>query len=230
MAGAHKFVHSAADPDSAGNPGGMGENAPAMMRTMPVRALVIDDDTAVCRQVVGWLHEADCDAVSFTQADEGVRYAREVRCQVALVDLRLAEADGVDVIAALHRDVPETRLIALGAFPDAPLIIRALRAGARDVLEKPVQPGPLRAAVERQLAEGGLIVRNEQEFNQRLGARLRGLRTAANRTLADVAEQCGLTVAQVSQIELGKSATSTWTLARLAAALRTPLDRLFTGL
>lgn len=201
-----------------------------MIRIIPVRTLIIDDDPAVCRKVSDWLRESGCDVVTFTKPSEGLAHATRAPGQVALVDLRLAGADGVEVIAALRSAAPQMRIIALSAFPEARQVIAAMRAGARDLLEKPLHKGPLLEALERQLAEAGVGVRSEQEFNRRLGARIRAVRTQADLTLADVAAECGLTAAQLSQIELGKSATSTWSLARICSALDTPLDRLFSSL
>lgn len=197
---------------------------------IPVRTLVIDDDDDVCRKVAGWLREAACDVVTFTRPAEGLEHAARAPCRVGLVDLRLADADGVAVVAALRAAAPEMRIIAMSAFPDARQVVAAMRAGARDLLEKPVQREPLLEALERQLAAAGVRVRSEQEFNRRLGARLRAVRVQSERTLADVAGECGLTATQLSQIELGKSATSTWGLARIGSALRTPLEKLVADL
>ena len=167
---------------------------------------------------------------TFTEPAPGLEHAARAPCQVGLVDLRLAGADGLELIAAVRAAAPAMRLIAMSAFPDAHQVIAALRAGACDLLEKPVQRKALLEALERQLAETGITVRSEHEFNRRLGARIRAVRTQAELTLTDVAAQCGLTIAQLSQIELGKSATSSWTLARIGSALRTPLPKLLTGL
>ncbi len=196
------------------------------MRTIPVRALVIDDDESVCRKVSAWLRDSGCDAVAFTRPAEGLDHAHRAACQVGLVDLRLAGVDGAGVIAALAQAAPAMRIVAMCAFPEARQVAAAMRAGARDLLEKPIQQPALLEALERQLADLGLAVRSEQEFNQRLGARLRAVRTQAARTLPDVAADCGLTVARLSQIELGKSGTTVWVLARICGALRTPLDKL----
>jgi DNA-binding NtrC family response regulator len=201
-----------------------------MMRIIPVRTLVIDDDDAVCRKVGGWLRESACDVVTFTDPDAALTHASRAPGQVGLIDLRLGGTDGVSVVAALGKAAPEMRLIAMSAFPDAKQVIAAMRAGARDLLEKPIQREALLAALERQLAEVGVQVRSEDEFNRRLGARVRSVRSQAKRTLAAVAGDCGLTVAQLSQIELGKSATSTWGLARICSALATPMDRLLRDL
>lgn len=203
---------------------------PIMLRTVPVRVLLIDDDPGVCRHAGQWLRAASYDAVTFTDPEEGLAHAAETTWLIALVDLRLNNIDGTEVLAKLHTLRPATRLIAITAFPDVAHVIAAMRTGARDLLEKPLQEASLLAAVGRQVIEAGIGMRNEQEFNQRLGARLRALRTQAERTLNDVADEAGLTAAQLSQIELGKSATSTWTLARLCSTLRVPLSRFWHGL
>jgi len=118
----------------------------------------------------------------------------------------------------------------MSAFPDVPQVVAAMRAGARDLLEKPIQQPALLEAVERQLTELGLGIRSEPEFNRRLGARLRAVRTHAQRTLPEVAEASGLTVSRLSQIELGKTGTTLWALARICSALQTPLDKLLADL
>jgi two-component system response regulator AtoC len=201
-----------------------------MMRIIPVRTMVIDDDDAVCRKVAAWLREAACDVVTFTDPARGLEHAARAPGQIGLVDLRLAHTDGAEVIAALRTAAPDMRIVAMSAFPEARQVVAAMRAGASDLLEKPVQREPLLDALERQLAQVGVSVRSEKEFNERLGARLRAVRMQAARTLADIAADCGLTVAQLSQIELGKSATSTWGLARIGSALKTPLDKLLADL
>jgi DNA-binding NtrC family response regulator len=201
-----------------------------MTRLIPVRVLVVDDDDAVCRRLAGWLTEAAYDVVTFTDPAAGLEHAGKVACQLALVDLRLPQMDGVELVSALRNTTPRIRVVAMAAFPEAAQVIAAVRAGARDVLEKPIQPPALFAALDRQLAESGISVRSEEEYNRRLGARIRAVRAEANLTLNDVARACGLSAAQLSHIELGKTATSTWTLARIGSALNTPLAGLLDNL
>jgi DNA-binding NtrC family response regulator len=197
-----------------------------MMRVIPVRALIIDDDESVCRRLGDWLREAAYDVVTFTAADVGLAHTARAPAQIALVDLRMADQDGIGVVAALHEAAPKMRIIAMSAFPEPQQIIAAMRAGARDLLEKPIQRAPLLETLERQLAHGGIQIRSEQEFHRRLGARIRSLRMQSDRSLAEVASACGFTAAQLSQIELGRSGTSAWALARICGALEIPLDRL----
>ncbi len=192
-----------------------------MMRLIPVRVLVIDDDEAVCRKVGTWLTEAAYDVVTFSDPAAGLAHAEKAACQIALVDLRLPDTDGVKLISVICQVAPRTRVLALAAFPEATQVIAAVRAGARDILEKPIQGPVLLAAIERQLVALGVCVRSEEEYNRRLGARIRAARAAAGLTLNDVAGTCGLSAAQLSHIELGKTATSTWSFARICSTLRT---------
>lgn len=201
-----------------------------MPRLIPVRVLVIDDDDAVCRRLAQWLTDAAYDVATFCDRQAALEYAQRVESRVALVDLRLPDADGAQVIRELRHVSPATRIIALAAFPEVREVIAAVRAGARDVLEKPLSAPIVLEALERQLVEIGVSVRTEEDYNRRLGARIRQARAAAGLTLQSVARECGLSEAQLSAIELGRTATSTWTLARICSALRIPPAVLLNGL
>jgi two-component system response regulator FixJ len=201
-----------------------------MKKQIRVRTLVIDDDETVCRRLSGWLAAEAHEVATFTDPRAGLEQARQTACELALVDLCLPDAEGADVIGRLHELSPLTRIIALSAFPQTDQVQKAIRAGARDLIEKPIQRLVLLKALERQLAEIGIPARSEPEFNRRLGARLRQLRQDARRTQHEIAGLAGITPAQLSQIELGKTATSTWTLARIGSALKVRLASLFDGL
>lgn len=201
-----------------------------MTRMISVRVLVIDDEEAICRKTAAWLTEAGFDVATFTDPAAGLAYAEKTSFQLALLDLRLPDWNGAELVAAVQRTAPQARILALAAFPEVAQVVAAVRAGARDILEKPIQAATLLAALERQLAESGLSVRSETEYNRRLGARLRTLRAATNLTLNEVAANCNLSAAQLSQIELGKTGTSAWTLARIASALRTSPAALLDGI
>lgn len=195
-----------------------------MSPPVSVRILLLDDDPRVARPLIEWLHNAHYDTVHFATLDPALEHLRHARCDVALVDLALPETPTADLLHDCGTAAEGLRLIGLGAFLTVPDVLHALRNGAHDVLEKPLQQSTVLEAIERQLVHCGIHFRSEEEFNRRLGARLRALRVERGLTLATVAERCNLTAAQLSQIELGKSATSTWTLARISGGLGTTLE------
>ncbi len=198
-----------------------------MTPRLAIRIALIDDDDAFCRRVVGWLAPQHYDVVHFRESAAGIEHVRASQPELVLIDLRMPDMEASAAIRLLTRAAPRTRVLASSAFPDVRQVLEAVRAGARDVLEKPLQSGTLTAALERHLQECGLAMRAETDFNRALGQRLSALRKAASLQLKQVAARCGVSAAQLSQIEHGKTATSTWTLARICAALRRPLREVF---
>ncbi|MBI5865615.1 MAG: response regulator [Planctomycetes bacterium] len=201
-----------------------------MKDRIPVRALVIDDDQSVCHRINEWLTAEEYDVFACTDSTTGLREAAAAPFDLALVDLRMPDVDGSDVIAALMKSSPQTRVLAMSAFPEREHVVRAMQAGACDLLSKPIQKPSLLDALGRQLAELGFAERTESAFNRRLGNRLREIRNAASRTQQDVAAAAGISAAQLSQIELGKTATTTWTLARICGAMKLSLSSFFQGM
>lgn len=198
-----------------------------MKRCIAVRTLVIDDDESVCRRLVGWLNDASYEVSWHIRTEEALAEAVRRPPTLALVDLRLPDADGLEVVSRVASGGPTVRVIGMSAFPDEGLVRSAFAAGARDVLCKPIQQSDLLHALERQLIDLGLCYRTETEFNQRLGARLRGLRVGLRRSVTEVAKSSGISTAQLSQIERGRNAASTWTLARISHTLNVPLADIF---
>lgn len=61
---------------------------------------------------------------------------RRMRPEVAVIDVKLPDLDGIAVASAVVRDALDTRVIMLSAFLDSALIYKALAAGARAYLSK----------------------------------------------------------------------------------------------
>lgn len=192
-----------------------------------ITTLVIDDDPSVCAQVQTWLSAEAFEVQAFTDPIAAVRHAAENPCELALVDLRMPDTDTPRLVRKLLEQSNATRVVVMAAFPEADSMQRALAAGARDSIRKPLDRGELLALLERELGFLGVAGRTEKHFNRRLGVRLRELRRAANRTQHEIARRAGITPAQLSQIELGKTATTTWTLARICGAMKMPLHSVF---
>ncbi|HEX5131361.1 MAG TPA: response regulator transcription factor [Candidatus Krumholzibacteria bacterium] len=62
---------------------------------------------------------------------EAVSQARELRPDVAILETNLPELNGIDAIAQITEQCPETAVIAVSVHADMPLVTRALGAGAR---------------------------------------------------------------------------------------------------
>ncbi len=111
--------------------------------------LVIDDDVTVRETLTEFFQALGCTARGASTAAEGRRAVAEHSPDVALVDLRLPDTDGLRLLEAIRADDPEVGIIVLTGHADVPTAVRAMQQGAVDFLEKPVDLDVLQAAVER---------------------------------------------------------------------------------
>lgn len=116
---------------------------------MTVTVLVADDQ-AVVRDGLVMLLSASDDLDVIGVAENG-RHAVELVAahppQVALVDLRMPELDGVGVTAALAASHPDVRVLILTTFADDDAVVPALRAGAVGYLTKDASSEELIGAI-----------------------------------------------------------------------------------
>lgn len=133
-----------------------------------IRVLVVDDETDAAEgvqdilelegHIVGVAH----DAASARQA------AQMMMPDVALVDLRLKQEWGLDVIASLHKDFPALLCIVQTGNSDSNVVISALRQGVYDYLVKPFQPDQLLTVIAR-AAEKITLEKDRLQMIQELG-------------------------------------------------------------
>ena len=124
-----------------------------------VKVLLVDDDALVRAGLRIILSSAeDLDVVG--EADDGARAVaavREHRPDVVLMDIRMAEMDGITATAALRRLDPAPQVIVLTTFQADELVLSALRAGASGFLVKDTPPAEIINAV-RVVASGDAII------------------------------------------------------------------------
>ena len=111
--------------------------------------LVVDDDETIRDTIVEFFSTLGFPARGAATATEGRRAIAQHSPDVALVDLRLPDADGLTLLEAIKADDPEIAVIVLTAHGAVSTAVRAMQQGAVDFLEKPVDLETLQAAVVR---------------------------------------------------------------------------------
>jgi DNA-binding NarL/FixJ family response regulator len=104
----------------------------------PIRVMVVDDHP-ILRKGVGVLLSGEPDMELIAQAGDGQRALREFRAQrpdVTLIDVRLPDMNGLDLIGTIRREFPDAKLIVLTSHAGDAQVLRALKAGARGYLAK----------------------------------------------------------------------------------------------
>ncbi len=101
--------------------------------------LIIDDDKAVLDSVAAYLDDWGCRTLTARSGSEGLEVLKRERADLVLVDLRMPEVDGLEVLARLQGTCPETPAIVVsgtGLIQDA---VDALHHGAWDYVLKPIE-------------------------------------------------------------------------------------------
>ncbi len=112
------------------------------------RSLLIVDDDAPFRQRLALAMErrgfrvATADSVA-----EGTAAARERRPAYAVVDLRLGDGSGLEVVGALRAVREDARIIILTGYGNIATAVAAVKSGAIDYLSKPADADAVEAAL-----------------------------------------------------------------------------------
>jgi DNA-binding NarL/FixJ family response regulator len=101
------------------------------------------DDHPLFREGIGAIINCQPDmslAGIAASGNEGIEAFRALKPDVTLMDLRLPDLSGLDVIIAIRAEFPDSRIIVLTTFERDVEIQRALKAGARGYLLKSSRP------------------------------------------------------------------------------------------
>jgi two-component system response regulator RegA len=99
--------------------------------------LVVDDDKPFLTRLARAMEARGFEVRTAESVAEGVEQVRRSAPGYAVVDLRLGDGTGLDVIQALHQARPEARAVVLTGYGNIATAVTAVKLGAIDYLAKP---------------------------------------------------------------------------------------------
>jgi two-component system response regulator HydG len=119
---------------------------------MDFRVLVIDADHELCEQLQSQLEQGGWSVSWCTNAEDGLALALDQPHDAVLVELSLA-GGGLSICRRLTQSLSDTPVILLASDGDMDSAVSALRAGACDFINKPIEMAALRACIERSVRD-----------------------------------------------------------------------------
>jgi two-component system response regulator HydG len=107
---------------------------------MNATILVIEDDVAFAKMLEGFLSKQGYQVQSAYSIREGRRIIESSRIDLVLLDYRLPDGTGIDLMHAIREQQSGLPVIIMTGFHDIPTAVRAMRTGAFDYITKPVNP------------------------------------------------------------------------------------------
>ncbi len=99
--------------------------------------LLVDDDKPFLTRLGRAMEARGFDVRLADTVAEGIAAVRDVPPGYAVVDLRLSDGNGLDVIEALHATRPDARVVVLTGYGNIATAVTAVKLGAIDYLAKP---------------------------------------------------------------------------------------------
>lgn len=115
----------------------------------PIRVVLADDHAVVRQGIRDFLEEAgDIEVVAeASDGEEAKAFIRQHRPDVAVLDVRMPEATGIEVTRWVREESPATGVLILTAYDDDPFVLAALQAGANGYVLKTAEADEIITAV-----------------------------------------------------------------------------------
>ncbi len=121
-----------------------------------VRVLVVDDEQMIRWCIEQTLGAVGYDVVGAATVAEGMSLLRQVRPDVVFLDVRLPDADGLDILRSVSQQGDcKTAVVVMTAYEDACTAAEAVRLGAVGYLKKPFDFDQLEKVTARAAAAAG---------------------------------------------------------------------------
>ena len=109
--------------------------------------LIVDDDDPFRNRLSRAMEMKGFVVKVAKSVSEGLKIAKNTPTNFAVVDLRLEDGNGLDVVKTLYKTKKDSRIVILTGYGNLPTAVAAVKAGAIDYLAKPVDADDIEAAL-----------------------------------------------------------------------------------
>ncbi len=128
---------------AAGGGEGQALDQPGALGTL----LIVDDDERFLQRLSRAMVRRGFEVTAVGTVAEGREIAQQVQVDCAVVDLRLSDGNGLEVVQALRERQPKCRIVVLTGYGNIATAVAAVKAGAVDYLSKPADADQVASAL-----------------------------------------------------------------------------------
>jgi two-component system response regulator HydG len=132
-----------------------------------LKLLIIDDEPHHAEAVAESLQRVGYDCLIATSGTAGARKIHAEEPDLILTDLMMDGVDGLAIVRKVNQDLPDAEVVVITVHGDVQTAVEAMKAGAANFLQKPVNLAELRAMVDK-AAERLRLTRTNKELKRQL--------------------------------------------------------------
>jgi DNA-binding NtrC family response regulator len=134
------------------------------------RILVVDDEEIMRSSLTDWLKEDGYYVMAVEDGFKAIEKVKQEDWDLAVVDLKMPNIDGLEVLTEIGKIKPEIPVIIVTAYATIDTAVMAIKAGAADYIVKPFNPEEISVVIAKLVEHQRLIkenIRLRKELNRR---------------------------------------------------------------
>lgn len=125
--------------------------------------LIVDDEEVVRLSHLRSLENSGCNTLAAEDGTKALQVMEQNPADVILLDLRMPDLDGMDVLKIIKERWPESEVVVITGYPSVESAKQAVRLGACDYLAKPVAPDDVIKATTSAITQKRWGLRSEKK-------------------------------------------------------------------
>lgn len=118
------------------------------------KIVIIDDEAAVLKMMSQLCERLGHETYAFQTGTEGMAFIRRNTPEILIVDLKIGDMDGLDIIQQCHIQYPDMAIIMVTGYGSVKIAVDAMKFGAFDYLSKPFELDDLQRIINRAVTAG----------------------------------------------------------------------------
>ncbi len=154
--------------------------------------LLVDDDKPFLTRLARAMETRGFEVRMAESVAEGIQQVRKSAPGYAVVDLRLADGNGLDVIETLHASRPDARVVVLTGYGNIATAVTAVKLGAIDYLAKPADADAVYGALISEADSRNALPENPMSADRVRWEHIQRVYELCNRNVSETARRLNM--------------------------------------